>query len=123
MSLSMLPTLAGSYRPEIYLTYTLHGKKIREMLETDELTVIRSGIKVPETIIKPSFIATGTAMYIDETETASTENDRAQAPRKAHSVSVARQNDVPKYYEVTVMDGEQPIGKGNINASGEWKVQ
>lgn len=123
MSLSMLPTLAGSYRPEIYLTYTLHGKKMREILETDELMVSRSGIKVPATIIKPSFVATGTAMYLDETETAATENDRAQAPRKAHSAAVARRNDVPKFYEVTVMDGELPIGKGNINASGEWKVQ
>jgi hypothetical protein len=123
MKLSMLPTLAGSFHPEIYLTYTLHGKKMREMLETDELTVTRSGIKVPETIIKPSFVATGTAMYFDETETTATENDRAQGPRKAASAAVAKRDDVPKFYEVTVMDGEQPIGKGNINASGEWKVQ
>lgn len=124
MSLSMLPSLAGTFKPEMYLTYTLHGKKYREMLETNEITVSRSGIKVPETIINPSFVATGYAMYIDESElNNTTEYTKANGPKKAGATSLPTTRIEPKYYEVTVMDGDQPIGKAQINAEGKWQAQ
>ena len=126
MTISMLPALAGNFKPEIYLTYTLHGKKMREILQTNEITVTRSGIKVPETIIKPSFMASGTAMYIEETEMDNTtEVPKANGPRKAGAtaISIASTTHKIPYYEVTVMDGDQPIGKANINAEGKWEAR
>ena len=114
MSLAMTCLEAGTYIPEAYLTYTLNGKEYREILETNTLSVSKSGIKVPELIITPTFKASGTAMYISE------EAEEVAASRRASYAAAYREN-IP-YQAVTVMDGDQPIGKAVINSNGEWKA-
>ena len=69
MSFSMTPTVAGEFRPEIYLSYTLGGKQYREMINAETLNVSRSALNVASTVIKPTFVVMGKAMFIDETET------------------------------------------------------
>lgn len=114
MSLSMTCLKAGSYMPEIYLSYTLNGKQEREILETNSLMISKSGIKVPELIITPNFKASGTAMYVEEEVEAVAASRRAALP--------AYLPPTPPYQAVTVMDGDQPIGKAVINNNGEWKA-
>lgn len=114
MSLAMTCLEAGAFIPEAYLTYTLNGKEYHEILETNTLSVSKSGIKVPELIITPTFKASGTAMYISE------EAEEVAASRRASYAAAYREN-IP-YQAVTVMDGDQPIGKAVINSNGEWKA-
>ena len=123
VKLSMVPTLSNSYKPEIYLTYTLGGKQYREILETNTLTVSRSGIKVPERIVKPTFKVSGTAMYYEEE---GGESPKAIGRRAAAAASAGRawfDMEKYKYYEVAVMDGDDQIGKAQINSNGEWSAQ
>ena len=125
MQLSMIPLKAGNYTPEIYLVYTLNGKEEREILETTSIAVSRSGIQAPDMIVKPTFNVKGTAMYFepeeDETED-STATARQGAPRRISYGLAQSKPWVQEYYEVTVMAGNQPIGKAQINSKGEWKA-
>ena len=118
MQLSMTPTLAGDFRPEMYLTYTLEGRQYREMLDTEQLTVTRSGIEVPELVIRPTLQVSGKAMYIDETEESATPTANARGRRVTHAAWTPDYT----YYEVTVMDGDQPIGRAKIDSEGKWKT-
>ena len=122
MQLSMIPLKAGNYTPEVYLVYTLNGKEEREILETTSIAVSRSGIQAPDLIVKPTFNVKGTAMYFEpeEDEAAdSTATARAAGPRRAMADYYSY---FEKYYEVTVMAGNQPIGKAMINSKGEWRT-
>ena len=124
MQLILFPKKAGTYFPEAYLVYTLNGQEYREMLETEQLTVTKSGIKVPELIIKPTFSVSGTAMYIEEEKSESTET--AGSPmRRAGYVALPAYQPVrdTKVYHVVVMDDDQVIGKAQINSDGEWKAE
>ena len=125
VSLVTYPVSADDYRPEIYLTYTLHGKPMREMIPCDGLTVTKSGILAPELVVTPTFNVSGTAMYAEELSVDTTETALARGPMKASEThtGMARPTwENPEYYEVTVMDNGQPIGKANINNKGEWSA-
>lgn len=126
MNLSMVPTLSNTFRPEIYLCYTLNGKPYREMLETNNLPVSRSTINVPELVVTPTFKVRGKGMYLEETANGA---PSAGSPKKAAlSASDFRGTggilnpEKYKFYEVTVMDGNSEIGKAEINSSGEWSA-
>lgn len=125
VQLSTTPTLAGDFRPEMYLSYTLEGKQYREMIDTESITVTRSGIKVPELVVSPTIVVSGEAMYIDETENSDTQDEqqaKAQAPRRVTSMKGSAYIEPPVFYEVTIMDGDQPIGRAKINSEGKWKT-
>ncbi len=115
MNLNMVPTLSKSFKPEIYLCYTLNGKPYREMLETNQLTVSRSSINVPELVVKPTFQARGKAMYYEESA-----GSRMKAASAYRGTGGTIDTSQYEYYEVTVMDGDNEIGKAQINSSGEW---
>ena len=116
MSISMIPTKAGTFIPEVYLYYTLRGKEYCEMLETNAMTISKSGIYVQEIAVKPSFIVCGTTQYFEEEENA------PGGPKRASSLPVAIAPE-PPYYHVTVMDDGQPIGKAQIKNDGTWEAQ
>ena len=120
MQLSMTPTIAGDFRPEIYLTYTMDGKQYREMIDSETLTVSRSGIEVPEVVVSPTLYVSGKAMFIDETKDNNAQ--AAKSRRASNAAAAAWIPPTPPYYEVTVMDGDQPIGQATINSEGNWKT-
>ena len=123
MSFSMTPTVAGEFRPEIYLSYTLGGKQYREMINAETLNVSRSALNVASTVIKPTFVVMGKAMFIDETETQGESSQmQTAASRRSGQILAAAYNPQPPYFEVTVMDGNQPIGQAKINNEGKWKT-
>ena len=118
MKVSTIVTEAGYFTPEIYITYTYKGKQYREILEPTSLTTNKSGINVPELVIKPSFHISGKAMYYEEPQ-----DSTAYARLKAQislPVGSLHTYTPPKY--VTVMDGNQPIGKAEIKQDGKWET-
>lgn len=123
MQIVITPTLSNRYMPEVYLCYTLNGMAYREILETNVLTVSRSSIKVPELVINPTFTVSGKAMYYEETSEAagSRMNAASSAAAVEHNLPVPNHEQYV-YYEVTVMDGNDEIGRAKINSSGEWKA-
>ena len=129
MVVNMIPLAVGSFKPEVYLTYTLNGKPCREMIASESLVVSRSDISVPELVISPTFTVSGKAMYVGDVASAdSGQDDAAGARRKAGSAAASTMSTKhsthpdEQYYEVTVMDGDVPIGKATINAEGEWQA-
>lgn len=118
MKVSTIVTEAGYFTPEIYITYTYKGKQYREILEPTSLTTNKSGINVPELVIKPTFRVSGKAMYYEEPQ-----DSTAYARLKAQislPVGSLHTYTPPKY--VTVMDGDQPIGKAEIKQDGKWET-
>lgn len=118
MKIATVATQAGFYMPEIYITYTYKGKQYREILEPTTLMVNKSGINVPELVIKPTFRVSGKAMYYEEPQ-----DSTAYARLKAQislPVGSLHTYTPPKY--VTVMDGDQPIGKAEIKQDGKWET-
>lgn len=126
MVVNMIPLAVGSFKPEVYLTYTLNGKPCREMIASESLVVSRSDISVPELVISPTFTVSGKAMYVGDVASADAgQDDAAGARRKAGSAAASTKHSThpdEQYYEVTVMDGDVPIGKATINAEGEWQA-
>ncbi len=120
MLLYTTPLEVGTFIPEVYLSYTYKGKQYREILETTSLTSAKTGINVPDVVIDPKFKVSGRAQYYEE-ET--DEEDVADSRRATSSKAVERPAQVhekPKY--VTVMDGDQPIGKAEILKDGSWET-
>ena len=117
MNIVAMATKAGSFMPEMYLTYTLDGKQYREALETTSLLVSRSAIKVNETVVSPYFTVVGTAMYSEPEEAAAA----ARASASASYGAVITHSESP-YYEVTVMDGDTPIGSALVKKDGKWST-
>lgn len=121
MKVSTIVTEAGYFTPEIYITYTYKGKQYREILEPTSLTTNKSGINVPELVIKPSFHVSGKAMYYEEVKDDSeTANARFKSAAPLALNRDVFGNNKPKY--VTVMDGDQPIGKAEIKQDGKWET-
>ena len=125
VNIATVPTKVGSYKPGIYLCYTLGGKPYREMLESNELAVSRSDITVPELVITPTFKVRGKAMYIEEETTQPAGSRMNAAGATAGSSYYGGMHNTGRYefYEVTVMDGDDEIGKAKINADGEWSAR
>ena len=122
MRLAMTPTLAGTFFPEIYLVYTLNGKEYREVLETTSITAAKANINVPELVNSSTFKVSGKAMYYDEDEIKDSETDagRKKAAGTHMPSGYLSKREPPKY--VTVMDGNQPIGKAEIKSDGKWET-
>lgn len=118
MSIMTVPLEAGMSMPEAYLCYTLGGKQYREVLETTDVSVSKSGIYVQELLVQPSFIVSGTTQYYEEEEPAG-----ARGPRHASSAAAVWSPPEPPYYEVTVMDDGTPIGQAQIQRNGTWQAQ
>lgn len=118
MHIYLFPTSAGTFTPEVYLVYKLGGKEYREVLETNMMTVSKSGIAVPETVVTEGFKVKGTAMYYEPEagdEEAAAARMNSSLPLETHSTPPP-----PPYYEVTVMDDGTPIGKAQIKKDGTW---
>jgi len=112
MYITTTPKKIGTYTPEVYLTYTLNGKQYREVLETNTLTVQMCDINVPELVVSPRFRVSGNAEYTGES-----------IIRKSLSSSAgADAYRVIPYEGITIMDGNQPIGKASVNSSGTWEA-
>ena len=118
LSIMTVPLEAGTAMPEAYLSYTLGGKQYREVLETTDVSVSKSGIYVQELLVQPSFIVSGTTQYYEEEEPAG-----ARGPRRASSAAAVWTPPAPPYYEVTVMDDGTPIGQAQIQRNGTWQAQ
>ncbi len=111
---------AGTYTPEVYLTYTLNGKQYREVLETNTLTVETCDIKAPEVVTQPRFRVSGHAQYTGEKEMV---KDQLLSDRWAFGGWIENWSykEIP-YEAITIMDGNQPIGKAAVNSSGTWEA-
>lgn len=122
MKLFLTPTLAGTFYPEIYLVYTLNGKEYREILETTSITAAKANINVPELVIRPTFKVSGKAMYYDEDEIKNPETNAGRKKSAGTHIPAGyfKKIEPPKY--VTVMDGNQPIGKAEIKSDGKWET-
>ena len=110
----------GTYTPEVYLCYTLNGRQYREVLETNTLTVEMCDIKVPEVVAQPRFRVSGNAQYTGEKVTV---RDQIIGERWTfgHWEQIWSYKEIP-YEAITIMDGNQPIGKAAVNASGTWEA-
>ena len=103
---------AGTYTPEVYLTYTLNGKQYREVLETNTLTVETCDIKAPEVVTQPRFRVSGHAQYTGE---------KVMVKDYLISDKIWSYKSIP-YEAITIMCDNQPIGKAAVNSSGTWEA-
>lgn len=114
MNITALATKAGSFMPEIYVSYTLNGKQYREVIEATSLVVSRSTIDVNDVVVTPRVVVVGKASYIEPDDAAS-ERKKSAKPCVGSKI-----NSEPTHYEVTVMDGDTPIGQAKIKKDGTW---
>ena len=107
MQLAMMPTQPGSFRPEMYLSYTLNGEQHREIIEAEQLMVENASISAPKSVLTPTSAVSGTAVY----------EPPVNHVNKSWGFMLAENQ------YVTIMDGDQPIGKAAVQANGEWKTK
>lgn len=114
-----------TYTPEAYLNYTLNGKQYREVLESSMVMAEQSSIHVQETVVQPKITVCGTAPYYDENEAVQhvkhSSNGSSHAPLKDAQPAM-NMIDIPRFLPVTIMDGDQPIGKAWVERNGNWEV-
>ena len=114
-----------TYTPEAYLNYTLNGKQYREVLESSMVMAEQSSIHVQETVVQPKITVCGTAPYYDENEAVQhvihSSNGSSHAPLKDAQPAM-NMKDIPRFLPVTIMDGDQPIGKAWVERNGNWEV-